>query len=89
MQVVLRICFVVSFSGEKEEKLKITEMSEFRKQGVTILSGKVVGVFMMVFFSRIFSPCVIVYSSFLFIPLVLNLIAVQFVQNISLFSFAQ
>lgn len=50
MQVVLRICFVVSFSGEKEEKLKITEMSEFRKQGVTILSGKVVGVFMMIFF---------------------------------------
>ena len=37
MQLFLRI-YVASFAEEKEEKLKITEMSEFRKQGVTILS---------------------------------------------------
>ena len=48
MQLLLRI-YVDSFAEEKEEKLKITEMSEFRKQGVTILSGKVVCICMIFF----------------------------------------
>lgn len=32
--------FVSPVAEEKEEKAKITDMSELRKQGVTILSGK-------------------------------------------------
>lgn len=55
MQSFLRI-YVALFAEEKEEKLKITEMSEFRKQGVTILSGKVVCIYMIFV---ILSSCVI------------------------------
>ena len=59
--------FVVLFAEEKEEKLKITKMSEFRKQGVTILSGKIVIVSVMYMYFHPVLSFSIVHSSVQFV----------------------